>query len=145
MRDGEMRACGFEDTMPSDFAGLEAEHAPAAPSSQRAPEITITTKTVGGVPLTAVEADAVIAALDKGAWVDLFSKQQWRRAQLTWASGNGQLFMFVSHGGRPHSMTRRSLQRLVINRLVRPLERHQVVQHALDNIVKPQDEEALAA
>ena len=62
------------------------------------------------------------------------------RAQLTWASGKRTLFMFVSHGGQPHSMTKRSLQRLVMNRLVRMVDSHEVVQQALDTIVRPQSE-----
>jgi hypothetical protein len=139
MHDGELRACGFEDTLPSDFAVLEAEPglAPAA-AERRAPVIPV--RTVGGVVMSDEQADALIGTLEEGAWVDLFSKQRWRRAQLTWASGKRTLFMFVSHGGRPHSMTKRSLQRLVVNRLLRPIESHEVVQRALEAIVQPQAE-----
>jgi hypothetical protein len=86
------------------------------------------------------QAEAVIATLREGAWVDLFSKQRWRRAQLTWASGKRTLFMFVSHGGRPHSMTKRSLERLVMSHLLRPVETHEVVQHALDALARPHSE-----
>ena len=69
-----------------------------------------------------------------------------RRAQLVWAGSRGTLFMFVSHGGRPHSMTRRSLQRLVLNRLLRVVESHEVVQHAIDTLARaPAPQEALAA
>ena len=138
-----MRACGFEDTLPSDFAVLGAEPALASSVAEHEPPV-IPVRTVGGVVMSEERADAVIAMLEEGTWVDLFSKQRWRRAQLTWASGKRTLFMFVSHGGRPHSMTKRSLQRLVMNRLLRPLETHEVVQHALEAIVQPQAE-ALAA
>jgi hypothetical protein len=130
----EMRACGFEDTLPSDDTMLQpAPHATAIP-----------VKTVAGVPLDMEQADALIVGLEEGSWVDLFSKRRWRRARLTWASGKRTLFMFVSQGGRPHSMTRRSLQRLVMNRLLRPIDSHEVVQHALDALVQPRDQ-ALAA
>jgi len=152
MHDGELRACGFGDTVASDFAVLEAEPGLSAAAAERQPAPVIVSKTIAGVPMTDVQADAVIAALLEGSWVDLFSKQQWRRAQLTWASGKRTLFMFVSHGGRPHSMTRRSLQRLVIDRLLRPVASHEVVQHALDTLVQARSEprseagtEALAA
>jgi hypothetical protein len=141
MRDGELRACGFEDTLPSDYAALE--HAPAAPATVAGspkPASVIPVKTVAGVPMAPVQADAVIATLREGQWVDLFSKHRWRRAQLKWASGQRTLFMFVSHGGRPHSMTQRSLQRLVINRLLRPVDSHEVVQHALDTVMRPRTE-----
>jgi hypothetical protein len=143
MRDGELRACGFEDTLPSDYAALEPTPEPpaaaASPSSRPAPAV-IPVKTVAGVPLAPVQADAIISTLREGQWVDLYSKQRWRRAQLKWASGRRTLFMFVSHGGRPHSMTQRSLQRLVINRLLRPVDSHEVVQHALDTVMRPRTE-----
>ena len=142
MRVGELRACGFEDTLPSDFALLEPQAQLAPDSAERPAQPVVAARTVAGVQ--AAQADEVIAALEEGTWVDLFSKQRWRRAQLTWASGKRTLFMFVSHGGRPHSMTRRSLQRLVMNRLLRPIASHEVVQHALDTLARPQAE-ALAA
>ncbi|MEO7641156.1 MAG: hypothetical protein ABIU07_07070, partial [Ramlibacter sp.] len=49
-----------------------------------------------------------------------------------WASTKGTLFMFTSHGGQPHSMTRRSCERLLRERLLRPVEMHGVVAHAID-------------
>jgi hypothetical protein len=137
MREGELRTCGFEDTLPSDYAALETE-------SANAPRPPIPLVRAAGVPLPVPQADALIDAFAEGSWVDLFSKQRWRRARLTWVSSRRTLFMFVSHGGRPHSMTRRSLQRLVSNRLLRPVDAREVVQHALDAIVEERGE-ALAA
>jgi hypothetical protein len=74
---------------------------------------------------------SIIARLAQGSWVDMYAKQQWRRAQLVWAAGKGTLFMFVSNGGQPHSMTKRILQRLVRERLVRPVDADAVVPRAL--------------
>jgi hypothetical protein len=144
MRDGELRACGFEDTLPSDFAVLGAEPKLTPEVAEPQSAVVIPVRTFAGTALTEAQADAVIAGLREGSWVDLFSKQRWRRARMSWASGNRTLFMFVSHGGRPHSMTKRSLQRLVVGRLVRPLESHEVVRHALDTLARPAAE-ALAA
>jgi hypothetical protein len=148
LRDGELRACGFEDTLPSDYAGLEPTAATgagaSAPAGGTATVQSIPVVTVAGVPLSPPQADAVIATLQEGCWVDLFSKQRWRRARLTWASTQSTLFMFVSDGGRAHSMTKRSLQRLVMNRLLRPVDSRDVVQHALDALARPRTE-ALAA
>lgn len=135
----ELRACGFEDTLPSDYAALESDPQPAS-AERAANAASIPVKTVAGAPMAAAQADALVATLQEGCWVDLFSKQRWRRARLTWASGQRTLFMFVSHGGRPHSMTKRSLQRLVMNRLLRPLDSHEVVQHALDALASPRSE-----
>jgi hypothetical protein len=122
----ELKACGFEDTVLADVAAHR--------------------KTLGRgeTPLSKDDADRLINQLAPGAWVDLYSRRKWRRAQLTWASGKGTLFMFVSAGGRPHSMTRRSLQRLMAARLVRTVDREQVVQRAIDALVRTQPR-ALAA
>lgn len=116
---GELRACGFEDTVLADVAAHR--------------------KTLGkGAPqLSPDDADKLIARLAPGSWVDIYSRRVWRRAQLTWASNKGTLFMFVSQGGRPHSMTRRSLQRLMAARLVRTVDRHEVVQRAIDVLARP--------
>lgn len=115
----ELKACGFEDTVLADVAAHR--------------------KTLGkGAPqMSAEEAEALIGQLVPGCWVDLYSRRVWRRAQLTWASSKGTLFMFVSQGGRPHSMTRRSLQRLVAARLVRTVEREAVVQRAINALALP--------
>ena len=80
-------------------------------------------------------AEAMVLALRSGAWVDLFYRQRWLRAQLVWASSKGTLFMFVSHGGRAHSMTRRTCKRLIKELLLRPVDSQGVVAQALDAVV----------
>ena len=84
------------------------------------------------------EIAATLAGLRQGSWVDLHARGQWRRASLTWVSNRSTLFMFVSHGGTPHSMTRRTLERLLRNRLVRPVAGGAVVQRALDELAQRQ-------
>ena len=81
------------------------------------------------------DAEAMLLALRSGAWVDLFYSRRWLRAQLVWASSRGTLFMFVSHGGRAHSMTRRTCQRLIKEQLLRPVDSQDVVAQALDAVV----------
>jgi Protein of unknown function (DUF1631) len=81
------------------------------------------------------EAESVLHALRVGAWVDLFYRRRWLRAQLVWASSKGALFMFVSHGGRAHSMTRRTCERLIREQLLRPVDSQGVVAQALDAVV----------
>ncbi|HQS33337.1 MAG TPA: DUF1631 family protein, partial [Polaromonas sp.] len=80
------------------------------------------------------DAEATLLSLRSGAWVDLYSRRRWLRAQLVWASNKGTLFMFVSHGGRAHSMTRRSCERLIRERLLRPVNSQGVVAQALDAV-----------
>lgn len=74
---------------------------------------------------------AILERLRKGDWVDLRVRGQWRRAQLSWTSDNGALYMFVSRGGRPHSMTRRTCEKLVRERRLRPVDVGPVVDKAL--------------
>jgi hypothetical protein len=110
----EQAAAGFDAAAAAwDFRSLKAEGEPAEPE------------------LSEDAAASMIARLAQGSWVDLFAKQQWRRAQLVYASGKGTLFMFVSNGGQPHSMTKRILQKLVRDRLVRPVDADAVVPRAL--------------
>ena len=85
-------------------------------------------------PYALPAAETMLQALRAGDWVDLYSRRRWLRAQLTWASSKGTLFMFVSHGGQPHSMTKRSCERLIAGRLLRPVESHGVVSHALQAV-----------
>lgn len=94
----------------------------------------------GAMPLEAAPAaereaiEQVLRSLVPGVWVDLFARRRWRRAQLTWASANGALFMFISHGGRTYTMTRRSLQRLLLQSLLRPVDTSDVVAQALEKL-----------
>ena len=78
-----------------------------------------------------VDVQSILSQLREGDWVDLYSKRDWHRAQLIWAGSRGTLFMFVSHGGRPHSMTKRICERLIGERYLRPVRAHSVVGQAL--------------
>jgi hypothetical protein len=143
----ELDKAGFEDTLPSGPAALGATPegatpAPAAPAS--GPEES--PAQAGGN--SARQPADILMGLREGSWVDLYSRRQWLRAQLIWASGRGTLFMFVSHGGQPHSMTKRSCERLIRDKLLRPVETHGVVAHALDHLVQqaaPADPQGSAA
>jgi hypothetical protein len=73
----------------------------------------------------------VIGQLREGVRVDLFSKGAWIRAELIWASNRSTLFMFTSHGGRLHSMTLRSCEKLVRKRWLRLVAKRAVVEAAL--------------
>ena len=83
-----------------------------------------------------VQAEATLSSLNAGHWVDLYSKRRWLRAQLIWASSKGTLFMFLSHGGQPHSMTRRSCEKLIMQRLLRPVDTQGVIAQALDAVAQ---------
>ena len=97
-------------------------------------------------PIEEHEAEEIVTRLAPGCWVDLYARQHWRRARLHWASEKRTLFMFVSHGGQPHSMTLRILQRLIRDRLLRPVNAEAVVPRALAQLAQqPQQAAAVAA
>jgi len=72
--------------------------------------------------------------LRAGDWVDLRLGRQWRRAELTWVSDNNALYLFVSQGGRAHSMTRHTLEKLLRSGHIRTSEGGAVVDKALQAI-----------
>jgi hypothetical protein len=137
----EQDDAGFEDTLPEG---------PAAPEDQGASVVPVGPAPPGAVGLEPMpeldmagaqaiapdpgQIERILAGLHTGCWVDLFSRQRWRRVQLVWASARGTLFMFVSHGGRAHSMTRRSCERLIVHDLLRPVETSGVVARALSTL-----------
>jgi hypothetical protein len=58
------------------------------------------------------------------------------RTQLTWASPHGTLFMFTNAEGGTHSMTRRSLDKLLADGGLRVISDHAVVDEALDAVAE---------
>jgi hypothetical protein len=132
----ELDVAGFEETLPTDMGELTGEPAVSAPapleSHPRAPSGAAAQASRAAEP--APNGAMGVATLREGDWFDLYSKRRWRRAQLIWASSNATLFMFVSQGGRPHSMTKRVCERLIRDRYLRPVRMHGVVSHALDRL-----------
>ncbi len=70
----------------------------------------------------AIDPAATLDALRPGAWVDLYSRQHWLRARLDWVDPQRRQFLFIGQHGRLHTMTRRILERLVTERLIRLAE-----------------------
>lgn len=54
-----------------------------------------------------------------GAWFELRADSDWKPTQLTWANPGGTLFLFTSPSGATHSMTRRSLNKLLATGKIR--------------------------
>ena len=74
--------------------------------------------------------------LKTGTWVELLVKSEWVRAQLTWASPHGTLFMFTSLAGTAHSMSRRTMDRLRTQGTIKIIADRNVVDEALDKVAK---------
>ena len=83
-----------------------------------------------------VQSQWQVGDLRTGMWVELMVKDAWLRAQLTWASPHRTLFMFVSHGGQAHSMSRRTMDRLRMQGWIRVLSDGHVVDNALDAVAQ---------
>ena len=148
----DLDAAGFEDTQPTQAAELAesitADSQTGEPSAAGDPE-NITLVHLPDDPLAMPsshdiahrseqvkeQAALTLSRLKTGSWVDLYSKRQWLRAQLIWASSHATLFMFISHGGQPHSMTKRSCEKLIAQRLFRPVDTQGVVAQALGAVV----------
>ncbi len=114
---------GFAETLP---AINSAAHDPLADTPSQAHAAT--------QAFTKEQALAMLQGLRAGNWVDLYSKRRWLRAQLIWASTKSTLFMFLSHGGQPHSMTSRSCEKLMMQNLLRLVDTSGVVAQALDAV-----------
>ncbi|WP_137919024.1 DUF1631 family protein [Hydrogenophaga sp. 2FB] len=131
----ELEAAGFQDTLPSDFDDLIETQVEARASEDDSQAAALAEQ---AAELESISATVLLASLREGDWVDLYSHREWLRAQLIWASSKGTLFMFVSRGGRPHSMTKRSCERLISSRLLRPVNTQGVVEKALQQVVAAQ-------
>jgi hypothetical protein len=79
---------------------------------------------------------AVAGVIAIGSWVELQLDDQWMRAQLTWASPHRTLFMFVSHGGKAHSMSQRTMDKLRAQGMIRIISDGRLVDKALDAVAQ---------
>ena len=116
-----------------------------ADATSATPPIPTATAALSKPPMEMAAAEKILLSLRTGTWVDLYSKRHWLRAQLIWASSKGSLFMFVSHGGQPHSMTKRICERLIREHLLRPVDSHGVVAQALNAVAEQASADAQAA
>lgn len=77
-----------------------------------------------------------VDSLVTGTWVDLALGGNWVRAQLTWASPQRTLFMFISGSGMAHSMSARTIERLKKSRLIRTVSDGRIMDNALDAVAQ---------
>lgn len=87
-------------------------------------------------PESADQAIWSVDTLNTGTWVDLALGGNWVRAQLTWASPQRTLFMFISSSGMAHSMSRKTIDRLKKSRLIRTVSDGRVMDNALDAVAQ---------
>ena len=77
-----------------------------------------------------------IEGMAPGERYRVFLHGRWTRVQLLWRSARGQFFLFAGvDPGRTHSVTRRALERLAEEGLLKPLEDSTLMQRAVDGLV----------
>jgi hypothetical protein len=81
-------------------------------------------------------AESASETISEGAWVELMLDGEWTRLKLTWSSPHRTLFMFTSTRGRAHSMSRRSMARLLSTGMIRIVSAGLMLDGALDSIAQ---------
>jgi hypothetical protein len=77
-----------------------------------------------------------VDTMQPGARHHLFLHNRWTRLQLLWRSPRGQFFLFAGPDpARTHSITRRALERLSEEALVKPLDDVSLIQRAVDRLM----------
>jgi hypothetical protein len=84
-------------------------------------------------------------SINEGAWVELMLDGEWTRLKLTWSSPHRTLFMFTSTRGRAHSMSRRSMARLLATGMIRIVSAGLMLDDALDAIAQTALRNSLAS
>ena len=69
--------------------------------------------------------------IELGQWVELTTNQRTVKTQLTWVSPHNTLFLFTALDASTQSMTRRMLDKLSAEGMIRKLEDQRVVARAL--------------
>ncbi len=78
----------------------------------------------------------VLTAIPVGSWVEMMLESQWTRMQLKWTSPHRTLFMFVAHGGKTHSMSQRSMDKLRVQGMIRVVSDGHLVEKAFDAVAQ---------
>jgi hypothetical protein len=131
----EAQESRFSDSVQDAAMWLDSRE---ATESGFVPEEELTTEHAASPEATLDESPAPVrpAEMRTGTWVELMVHTQWVRAQLTWASPHATLFMFTSQAGSAHSMSRRTLDRLRAQGLIKVVAERNVIDEALDEVAK---------
>ncbi len=88
------------------------------------------------LPLAQPLDPVVLTTISIGSWVEMLMEGQWSRMQLKWTSPHRTLFMFVAHGGKTHSMSQRSMDKLRVQGMIRVVSDGHLVEKALDAVAQ---------
>jgi hypothetical protein len=77
-----------------------------------------------------------VESITEGDWIELMLEGEWSRLKLTWSSPHRTLFMFTSTRGLTHSMSRRSMDRLLAAGMIRIVSTGLMLDGALDAVAQ---------
>jgi Protein of unknown function (DUF1631) len=132
----EVRDSGFISGYPDDEESSPEDTLPMQYSDEVAPEVPNHLPTHLQPENGSVGDVLVIEPPALGSWVEFLSNGAWVRAQLTWASPHGTLFMFTGAAGNPYSMTRRALDKMQARESMRIITQDSVVVGALNAVAQ---------
>jgi hypothetical protein len=121
-----------------DTGFLDVPEADGAPETDFKNTEPLFESTAPDIPVSEADKRAIDRAkppIPPGSWVELRLHDQTLRAQLTWASPYGTLFMFTDAAGATHSLTRRAIDKLLARGSV-TLITQGVVDDALDAVAQ---------
>ncbi|MBE2261796.1 MAG: DUF1631 family protein [Burkholderiaceae bacterium] len=124
------------DSMPSEAPWLGAEETAGAGYLEAEAVMPLDPSTL---EVSLADQEAAYAASDtisEGAWVELMLDGEWTRLKLTWSSPHRTLFMFTSTRGSAHSMSRRSMSRLMASGMIRIVSAGLMIDGALDAVAQ---------
>ena len=132
----DVQDAALDETMPSEAPWLgEAETADAGYLEAEA-VMPLDPATLEVSDADRQEAQSASESISEGAWVELMLDGEWTRLKLTWSSPHRTLFMFTSTRGRAHSMSRRSMARLLAAGMIRIVSSGLMLDDALDAVAQ---------
>jgi len=143
LRPGKSGAAEAEPTPQEIVQRMRDEAIWDAPSRQAFSDSLIDLSSMETVPAEILPAsrsqdDAAqrVDAMPTGSRHQLFLNGRWRRVQLLWRSPQGKLLLFAGPDpAHTHSITRRALERLAEEALLKPLDDVSLVQRAVDSLM----------
>jgi hypothetical protein len=125
----EAKASGF-----MDLADETTRKLPAQPKAQAAGSMLDSVIPQASLAVPG-QTSPTLENLSVGAWVEIAIKGTWQRSQLTWISPQRTMYLFTGAHGQTQSMTRPSMENLLVNNALRMLSDQSMVDGALDEIV----------
>ncbi len=131
-----LQEAALDDAMPSEAPWLGETETAEAGYLEAESVMPLDPATLEISEADRLEAQSTSESISEGAWVELMLDGQWTRLKLTWSSPHRTLFMFTSTRGRAHSMSRRSMARLLSAGMIRIVSSGLMLDDALDAVAQ---------